>query len=170
MTWPGKRAQFEERVSASLPAALRLAVRLTGRLDAAEEVVQEAMLSASRSWKTYRGDARFQTWLFRIVVNTFRDRLARRAEPNTLIEDVIDPGQQSPSEAAMAGELSQMVARCVSALPARQRELIVLSAYEGLDAGDIAEVLSMSVDNVYATLSVARGKLRRQLGTYLAEK
>ena len=170
MTWPGKRAQFEELVSASLPAALRLAVRLTGRLDAAEELVQEAMLSASRSWKTYRGEARFQTWLFRIVVNSFRDQLARRAKPKTLVEEVIDPGQQSPSDAAIAGELSQMVARCVSGLPARQREVIVLSAYEGLEAGDIAEVLSTSIENVYSTLSVARGKLRQQLETYLAER
>jgi RNA polymerase sigma-70 factor (ECF subfamily) len=170
MAWTGKRGQFEELVSASLPAALRLAVRLTGRLDTAEEVVQDALLSASRSWKTYRGEARFQTWLFRIVVNTFRDRLARRAEPKTLVEDVIDPGQRSPSDAASAGELSLAVAGCVAQLPVRQREVIVLSVYEGLEAGQIAEVLSMSIENVYSTLSIARAKLRRQLGAYLAEK
>ena len=170
MTRPGKRAQFDELVSASLPAALRFAVRLTGRLDKAEEVVQEAMLSASRSWKTYRGDSQFQTWLFRIVVNTFRSWLARPAVPKTLALDVVDPSQRSPSEAASAGELSETVAACVADLPLRQREVVVLSVYEGLDAGQIAKVLSMSIENVYSTLSVARAKLRRQLGAYLAEK
>ena len=134
MALGGKRAQFDRLMSASLPAALRFAVRLTGRLDTAEEVVQEAMLAASRSWKTYRGEAQFRTWLFRIVVNTFRNRLARPTGPKSLETDLVDVRQRSPSDLAAAAELSETIARCVAELPLRQREVLVLSVYENLDA------------------------------------
>jgi RNA polymerase sigma-70 factor, ECF subfamily len=170
MALGGKRAQFDRLMSASLPAALRFAVRLTGRLDTAEEVVQEAMLAASRSWKTYRGEAQFRTWLLRIVVNTFRNQLARPVGPKTLETDLVDVRQRSPSELAAAAELSENIARCVAELPLRQREVLVLAVYENLDATQIAEVLEMSIANVYSTLSLARAKLRCQLEPYLAEK
>jgi RNA polymerase sigma-70 factor (ECF subfamily) len=170
MGFSGKRDQFDRLMSASLPAALRFAVRLTGNLDAAEDVVQEAMLAASRSWKTFRGEAQFRTWLLRIVVNTFRNRLAKPAEAKRLEIDLVDPGQCSPSDSAAAAELSDHVARCIGHLPLRQREVIVLSAYEGLDAAQIAEVLEMNMANVYSTLNVARTKLRECLEPYFAGK
>jgi RNA polymerase sigma-70 factor (ECF subfamily) len=170
MALPGKRAKFDRLMSASLPAALQFAVRLTGQLDAAEDVVQEAMLRAARSWKTFRGEAQFRTWLLRIVVNTYRDRLNQPSSPETLVDDLVDPTQPSPGDAASAAELAETVARCVAALPLRQREVIVLSTYEGLDAKEIADVLELSIANVYSTLSLARAKLRRQLEPYLAEK
>jgi RNA polymerase sigma-70 factor, ECF subfamily len=164
------RFEFDRRMSASLPAALRFAVRLTGRLDTAEDVVQEAMLAASRYWKTYRGESQFNTWLLRIVVNTYRSRLAQPPSPEPLCEEIIDRSQTPPSELVMAAELSKMVTRQIADLPLRQREVIVLSAYEGLDAVQIAEVLGLSVANVYSTLSIARAKLRSQLEPYLMRK
>jgi RNA polymerase sigma-70 factor, ECF subfamily len=170
MTLPGDRATFDQLVSASLPAALRFAVRLTGRLDTAEDVVQEAMLAASRSWKSFRGQSQFQTWLLRIVVNVHRNQVARRGPPETLKHDLVDRNQTSPSESAAATELAQRVATCIAALPLKQREVIVLSSHEGLSAPQIAEVLEMTVENVYSTLNIARTKLRQQLERYLVEK
>jgi len=128
------------------------------------------MLAASRSWKTYRGDAQFRTWLLRIVVNTYRNRLGRPAGPQSLETDLVDVRQQSPAEMAAAAELSETIARHVAELPLRQREVLVLSVYEGLDAAQIADVLEMNIANVYSTLSLARAKLRSQLEPYLAER
>ena len=170
MALSGDRAAFDRLLSASLPAALRFALRLTGRLDAAEDVVQDAMLAASRGWKSFRGHSQFQTWLFRIVVNSHRNQVARRRPPESLIAEPVDGRQSPPIESAWANELSEQVAKCVAALPLRQREVIVLSVYEGMDAAGIAEVLCMTMENVYSTLNVARGKLRQQLEPYLAER
>ena len=74
----GERASLQRLVDACLPQALRFALCLTGQLDAAEELVQDAMLRASHSWRSFRGDSDFRTWLFRIVINCFHDRLERR--------------------------------------------------------------------------------------------
>jgi len=170
MALPVGRATFDRLVSESLPRVLRFATRLTGRSDVAEEVVQETMLRAARSWRTFRGESRFETWLLRIAVNVFRDSVSGHPASEPLEFEPIDAAQASPSELAMADELGTLVARCVSSLPVRQREVIVLSAYEGLDAAQIAAVLETTEANVYSTLSLARARLRRQLAPYLAEK
>lgn len=170
MVLPGKRATFERLVSANLPAALRFAVRLTGRLDTAEDIVQEAMLRASRSWKTFRGKSQFKTWLLRIVINVYRDQHGGPPTPEKLAEDLVESKQPPPSDVAAAGELAETIARGVAALPLRQREVLVLSAYERLTPREIADTLEISEANVYSTLSAARDKLRRLLAPYLAEK
>src|SRR4051812_9131078 len=72
------RESFERLMTEHLAAAHRLAIRLTGRAESAEDLVQEAMLRASRAWQSFRGQSRFTTWLFQIVINVFRDRLRRR--------------------------------------------------------------------------------------------
>ena len=170
MARSGRRATFERLVEDHLPAALRLALRLTGDPDRAEEVVQEAMLKASKAWRSFRGDAEFRTWLFRIVINAFRDTIQRRPSPVPLPDDLTDERQITASDAALANELGRMIAQRVSSLPPRQREVLVLATYEGLRPKRIAAVLGISETNVHATLYAARARLRRQLETYLAKE
>ncbi len=170
MAFWDRRSKFDRQLKEYLPQALRLAVRLTGNLDTAEEVVQEAMVRAARSWKTYRGEAPFRGWLYRIVVNTFRDHLAHGISARELAEEPIDTKGRQPIELAMARELGELVAVEVSALPPRQREVMVLSAFDAMDAREIAAVLRISEASVYANLHLARTRLRGRLEHYLAEK
>jgi RNA polymerase sigma-70 factor (ECF subfamily) len=171
MAWPRDRAKFEREVREHLPAALRFAVRLTGSLDAAEDLTQDALLRASRGWKSFRGDSEFRTWLFRIVINVFRDRQSRGPVTQELTEGLAGTHEkEGPVDWAMAHELQGMIARHVSQLPPRQREVIVLSAYEGMSPREIAAVLEISEANVHATLYAARHRLRRQLEPYFADE
>jgi RNA polymerase sigma-70 factor (ECF subfamily) len=156
-------------VSAHLSEALRLAIRLTGDPEEAEEVVQEALVRVARSWKSFRGEARFRTWLFRIVVNAFRDRVRARPGTERLDDDVPDRQLADPATEAAAAELGRLVAARVSALPPRQREVVILTCYEGLSPREVAHVLEISQANVHATLHVARQRLRRELARHFSE-
>ena len=60
--------------------------------------------------------------------------------------------------------------RRISALPLRQREVLVLTAYEQLRPSEVADVLGISESNVYANLHYARARLREELTPYLTEK
>jgi RNA polymerase sigma-70 factor (ECF subfamily) len=164
---------LDRLVHMHLKDALQLAVRLSGRADSAEEIVQEALLRVAKSWKTFRGEAEFRTWLFRIVINVFRDWLKRRessASLDGLEESLPDRKADQPDSAMLRKEFQTIVAERVSALPPRQREVLVLMTYEELTAAQTALVLDISEANVHSTLHVARERLRRELAPYLVEK
>ena len=166
------RTIFDQLVLEHLSAAHRFAVRLTGEPDEAEEVVQDALTRAAHGWRTYtgRGGATFRTWLFQVVVNAFRDRLGRAGRrQEELTEQLPDPRAPDPAAAAEAGELAELTARLVSGLPPRQREVLVLCAYENLSALEVADVLGISHQNVRTCLHLARERLRQQLAPYLGE-
>jgi RNA polymerase sigma-70 factor (ECF subfamily) len=157
-------------VSAQLPDLMRFAVRLTGDPEAAEEVVGEAMVRAVRSWKSFRGESQAATWLKRIVINAFRDWVADRPVAEPIVEEIPDRVDSNPAVCALAGELGGLIAAKVSALPPRQREVLVLIVYEGLSVGETAKLLDIRESNVHATLYAARKSLRRSLASYLREE
>ena len=162
------RREFERLVVEHLPSAGRFAIRLTGDPDVAEEIMQEALLRASRSWKTFGGRSGFSTWLVRIVINAFRDHLAKAGRHNeTLREDLADTRAPDPPSQAAASEIGEIVARAVSSLPPRQREVLVLTAYERLSTSAVSELLGVSEQAVRTSLYHARQKLRGDLGRHL---
>ncbi len=83
-----------------------------------------------------------------------------------------DMRSMTPPAAAAQSELAERVAVEVSRLPPRQREVMVLTAFEGLTVAETAALLEISEQNTYATLSAARTRLRSRLAPYLgfAEK
>jgi RNA polymerase sigma-70 factor, ECF subfamily len=171
MTSAGDRELLNRLVLEHVPDALRLVIRLGGSHDLADEVVQEALYRMARRAHTFRGEAQFRTWFFRIVLNALADHYrnaARRGEQDCL-EEVADPRAAEPGAALEAGELSELVARRVSELPPRQREVLVLVTYHGLSPREVAAVLDISESNVHAQLHYARARLRAELAPYLTE-
>lgn len=161
---------LDRLVRAELAPALRLAARLCGKADAAEEVVQESLFRAARSWRSFRGDSSFRTWFFRIVVNVARDRV--RAPPATqeLIDDPVDSRATSGPQRVLEQETAQRIAQEVSRLPQRQREVLILVAYENHSIGEAAVVLGVTEQNVRTNLHLARARLRERLVRYLSDQ
>jgi RNA polymerase sigma-70 factor (ECF subfamily) len=160
------RESLDELVSEHLAALRRLATRLTGSVEYAEDVTQETLLRIVRSWKGFRRQAAFKTWATCILLNVFHNWLAKQHESLPLT-DVSDFRQADPMSCAMAEELGRHIAKRVSALPLRQREVLILLAYEGLSAEEVGQLLDMQVANVYATLYQARQRLRAELAPFL---
>ncbi len=164
------RPTFDRLVVEHLPAAQRFAVRLTGRADLAEDVVQDAMVRAARAWPGLRTAGGFRTWLFRVVVTAWRDghdREARRPA-GRLMSDPAGPTHEGPADRATTAELGERVAAAVSALPPRQREVLVLTVYEQLSDAEVAAVLGTNRQNVRTHLHLARRRLAALLQPYLS--
>jgi RNA polymerase sigma-70 factor, ECF subfamily len=171
MTLAGNQGLLERLVAEHLPDALRFALRLTGSQPVAEEIVQEALCRAARGIGLFRGQSQFRTWFFRIVVTAFHDLSAASARQRCsgeLTDDLTDPRGENPLDAAMAGELRDLVAQRISALPVRQREVLLLTVYEQMKPREVAKVLGISESNVYTNLHYARSKLRDELEPYLS--
>ena len=131
------------------------------------------MCRAARAADSFRGESHFRTWFFRIVISAFRDHLAaeaRHGSPAEVTDALADPRSEEPSAATMRGELRNLIARRISALPPRQREVLVLIACEQMAPREVAGVLGISESNVHANLHYARARLREEFAPYLTEK
>jgi RNA polymerase sigma factor (sigma-70 family) len=158
----GKRepAAFREMAERKLPRILSLATRMLSDRIEAEDIAQETFLRIwkhAASWKP--GQARFDTWLHRVVLNLCYDRLRSREDPTADMPDEADPSP-GPDVALDASGRSDRVAQALAALPARQREALVLQYYQELSNGEAAALMGISVDALESLLARARKGMR----------
>lgn len=143
----------------------QLAYRMLGRWDMAEDVAQETFLRIWRAAGDYRPDARFTTWLHRVVVNLCYD--AQRREYRQAVRGV-EPEVEATVEADPAANLhaqdvARRVAAAVRSLPQRQRTALVLHRYQGLTHQEVAQVTGWSQSAVESLLVRAYARLRQDL-------
>lgn len=124
----------------------------------AEDITQEVFLRIARGYRRWRPRAAFRTWLYRVVLNTARE-LARRRQRVTPTSSEADgrlPDHAAPPPDPCLGDL----AGALDALPARQREVVVLRYLEGLSTRETAAVMCCRAGTVKAHLHRAMHALR----------
>ena len=160
----GDRTAFDELVVRYGPYALRVAARLLRDTALAEDVAQEAFVRCwSQIHRFESRQARFTTWLYRIVVNLCIDNKRRREpEPLPADFDVVDAGATA-EEMMESNERATILAQALKDLPLRQRAALTLIYDEGLSGAEAARVLGSSVKAVERLLARARSYLRARL-------
>src|SRR5438067_2210088 len=158
--------------------AYRLAIRITGNGSDAEEVVQDAFWSVIRKIDTFRGDAAFGSWLYRIVANAAyqKVRSRRSARTDLSLDEVLplfdEQGRHVALTADWSGrvddpavqtELRLALTAAMNELPALSRTILVLRDVEGRSNVEIAEALGLGVPAVKTRVHRARLFLRKQL-------
>ncbi|MFN2398137.1 MAG: RNA polymerase sigma factor [Gemmatimonadaceae bacterium] len=172
---PGEPRAFEELLSEHLDALYRTAVRLcAGRVADAEDLLQDAMLRAFRSYRTLRDPIAARAWLFTILTRTNLNRVRtthRRAERTaTDFED----GEfeealaswfpvQGPDALADATLVREKLEAALDALDAHLRPVLWLSDVEGFRQREVAEMLGIPEGTVASRLYRARRTLRAAL-------
>jgi len=146
----------------------------------AEDAAQEVMINAFRHLKSFRGDAKFSTWLVTIAMNEARQRLrkAKAAQLESLDEGkedrqgdftpaVLTDWREIPSEALEKKEIRQKLREAVEQLPPIYREVLVLRDLEELNQEETASALGINVTLVKVRLHRARMMLQKMLAPYL---
>jgi RNA polymerase sigma-70 factor (ECF subfamily) len=136
---------------------------MLGNVADAEDAVQDAYVRAYRSLTSGRFDRRssFETWLYRVAVNSSIDLMrARKRRPaaTDATSDIAYDGQSSAEARVALAELDDLLA----ALPDEQRAALVLTAMEGLSAKEAAALLEVSEGAVEQRLVRARATLRER--------
>jgi RNA polymerase sigma-70 factor (ECF subfamily) len=167
----GNSRRFSVLVDRHKDRAMTLAVRLVGARDEAEELVQDSFLRAFRSLDTFRGDARFSTWFYRILYNVCMTRIQRR-RPLFRQEPPADPADGAREwadtepgvlERLESEEVRQMLMEEMLRLPEAFRAALTLFYVQDLRYDEITLVLQIPLGTVKTNLSRGRTLLRERV-------
>ncbi len=189
----GDRAAFTAVVVQHGGALLRLASTFVKDRALAEEVVQDAWLSALEHLDAFEGRASLRTWLFHIVANRARTRLSREGRsvpfsslgrPEDSDEPAVSPdrfdqggmwkeppgrwSEENPERLAQGVETRAAIERAIAELPEAQRAVITLRDIEELETEEICNLLDITVSNQRVLLHRARSRVRQALEKLMA--
>ena len=129
----------------------------------ADDLAQEAFLKAYKNIRSFRGEAKFSTWLYRIAYNCFREEARKRKElvgiDETQLEAEQDPGTVDPA-------LRQDLAHALQLLPLHERTAVLLCCQNGLSHDEAARVLEIPLGTVKTNVLRGREKLKKTLAVW----
>ena len=162
----GDAGAFEQLVEMYRDQVFRLALRMCGNEADADEVAQEAFLSAWRALPCFRGESKFSTWLYQLTTHAAID-LLRREKRQIDAEDIAEidapDGAPSPQQLAEQAETQQAVRQAVLQLPEEQRQVLLLRFLQELSYEEIGQALQLPPGTVKSRLNRAKAQLKNIL-------
>ncbi|HKH48855.1 MAG TPA: sigma-70 family RNA polymerase sigma factor [Thermoanaerobaculia bacterium] len=153
-----------------------------------QDLIQETFLRVYRGIEGFRGEARWEHWLFRIAANTavkaLRHQAAAKRAGHTVPLDGEDVADSTPAAAGGASrsaespgplrhllgkEMRELLSEAVAGLPPQMRRCVRLRVFQELDYEEIADILQISPSTVKVQLFKARKRLQLELGDLLGD-
>lgn len=158
----GNRQAFDQLVERHQRQVYVLCYRFVNNHEDASELAQDVFVRAYRALASFKRDAAFTTWLYRIGVNQCLNRLNKRSQRlEPLDEARIEPAGDEPADRSLLRqERAARVRRAIAQLPEKQRVTLILRAYHDLPHEEIARVVGGSVGAAKTNLHLALKRLR----------
>lgn len=178
----GERDLFHELIRPYERTVYLTAVSVLHDPTEAEDASQEAMLKAYRGLASFRGDAKFSTWLVTITLNEARSRLRKSGRVRVESLDSTEQGEEDytpflvadwreiPSETLEREELAMHIEEAVQGLPPSYREVFLMRDKDEMSIEEIAQTLSVKANLVKVRLFRARMLLQKRLAPYLRQE
>ena len=163
---------FDTLVEKHANFVYNVALRMMGKPEDAEDVAQEAFISAYRAYGRFRGESRVTTWLYRITVNAALMKLRKEKRARTLtqtgLEDVdVVNWDETPERSAVTSGLGEKLLEGIDRLQPELKAAVVLRDIEELSNSEAAEVLGITVSSLKSRLHRGRVLLRKYLSDYV---
>jgi RNA polymerase sigma-70 factor (ECF subfamily) len=159
----GNASAFSELVERHQKAIYRLALRFTRDHGTAEDIVQDSFIKAYQALASFEERSSFKSWLFRIAINTSKNKLRSHGHDDVDIEDVtLSVDSQTEAEFEFK-ETHGFISEMVDKLPERQRTALTLRVFEDLSFQEIAEIMNCPYDTAKANFRHAVLKLKKLL-------
>lgn len=178
----GERLAFDELISTHQERVFNTAFRLMGNYEEALDLTQEVFLNCFRKIGSFKGDSALSTWLYRITVNTAKNRWKYQqsrgfnkthsldaplpADDEERVKQFPDP-QPTPRKVASDREAMAFLESHLNALNEEHREVLVLRYIEELSYEEIADILRLSLGTVKSRIHRARNELRNAMQDYM---
>ena len=167
---------FARLLAAHQDKLYRVAYRMAGHHEDAQDLLQDALLEAYRSFKKFQRGSYFDKWLYRIMTNTFIDR--QRHKKRVGVVESLDaplPGEtegagrdipdwvDEPSRRVLEDKFDEPVQKALDALPPEFRMVLILSDVEEFSYEEISEIMDTPIGTVRSRLHRARAMMRQKL-------
>lgn len=171
-TLAGDTSAFGELVERYQNFVFTIALRIVKHREEAEEVAQDSFIKAFDSLVSFRGEAKFSSWLYRIVYHKSLDRIKKnkRAQSFQFIEEVTSndlDGIENGLDFMLLEERKEMIGRCINELSGTDAVLIELYYFEELSIKEIVQITGLTEDNIKIKLYRGRKKLFNLLKAYI---
>ncbi|MBN7772428.1 RNA polymerase sigma factor [Clostridium aminobutyricum] len=174
----GDEGSFETLILSCKGKAYNIAFRYMNNESDALDVIQESFIKMFRHLPKFNGDSKFDTWAYRIVVNTCHDFLRKskdkyRTVPLFSSEEEEEPPLEiedqspKPEDVLLHKEESAYIIGCLEKINSEHKEIIILRDVKGFSYEEIAEILECNIGTVKSRISRARNKLKE---VYLANR
>lgn len=137
-------------------------VRIVNNYDAAEDIFQETWIRVIRHINSFRGDAKFSTWLFQIARNVYRDAMRKKKDLCFISIEEAEELTCDPEVDAVNIIEMEYVRNIVAGLPIKMKEVIVLRYYHDLNINEISGILGCSAGTVKSRIFRASGIIRKK--------
>jgi RNA polymerase sigma-70 factor (ECF subfamily) len=181
----GDKAAFDKLVLKHQHKLFNLCYRFLGDYQEANDSAQETFIKVYRSLKRFRFESAFSTWLYRIAVNTSKNRLKsaeyRRKKKMVPLDNPVSLGNSSsitdiqdeahsPAMELEKKENMRLIQEAINALPPEQKEVVALRDIEGFSYEEIVEITGVNPGTVKSRLSRARLDLRERLRSVISHE
>ncbi|MDD2190670.1 MAG: sigma-70 family RNA polymerase sigma factor [Eubacteriales bacterium] len=167
----GDESSFESLILSCQGRAFNVALRYLRNEEDAMDALQESFIKIYRHLHSFKEDSRFDTWVYRIVVNTCNDILRKKSSRNTtdsiywnddekeMIIEIPDLSS-APEEVYNNKEKTEHILSCLEKLNIDQKEIIILRDIHGFSYEEISEILECSIGTVKSRINRSRLRLR----------
>jgi RNA polymerase sigma-70 factor (ECF subfamily) len=177
----GDHTAFFDLVGRYKKKIYHLAYDITGDHHEAEDISQEVFMKVYRALKTFRQDAKMNSWLHQITVNASIDSLrrksARHAKSTAELDNVSIQGNLvassaqnfDPLQSAESAQIQNRISQALQKISPKERTVFVMCHYNGLKLNETAEILNVTTGTVKSLLFRAIRKLRKELSPFMNE-
>lgn len=163
---------FGQLIDRHASVIVSVAYRMVGNRAEAEDLAQEAFLTAFKSLSTFRADSKFSTWLYRIAVNKCKDWLRVKRPGLGLYDvdadetlDIYVAEERTPEQLLSQQQVAEELEQAIQRLPPLYREAFVLKHIEGLSYEEMEAIVGVSGDTLKMRVYKGRLQLSRELGS-----
>lgn len=161
---------FGQLIDRHAAKIVNLAYRMVGNRVEAEDLAQEAFLTAFKALSTFRADSKFSTWLYRIATNKCKDWLRVKrpgmGQQDVDIDETLDihiAEEQTPERLLSQQQVAQALEQAIQRLPLLYREAFVLKHIEGMSYEEMEAILGVNSDTLKMRVYKGRLQLSRDL-------
>ena len=161
----GDREAFRVLVERYMKQAYNIAYGFVNNHDDAEDIAQESFVRVYQSIASFRGDARFSTWLYKIVMNLSLNRMKQRRNVNhePMPAEIMMVHEETSFFGARDPHIRMHVERALHQLPTLQRAVVILRHIDGLSTRQVSSILRCSEGTVKTHLHRGLKKMKIQL-------